>query len=94
MEDYQHLRFFSESNLQHIKDVCLVLCSLPKSLNTLFNHTHTDRPLAASVISDVSLPCSEMNACHRDLATLSEDVFNFIFKVHKQQCLNVLQFAR
>lgn len=39
-EVYQHLRFHSDSNLQHIKDVWFVLCSLLKSLNTLFNHIH------------------------------------------------------
>lgn len=65
IEVYQHLRRRSESNLQHIKDVWLVLCSLLQSLNTLFNHTHTHRnkPLAASVLSAVSVPRSKVNAC-------------------------------
>ncbi len=76
IEVYEHLCFHSESNLQHIKGVWLVLCSLLKSLNTLFNHTHkhtqthththTHTSLAASA---VSVPRSKMNACQRDAVT-------------------------
>lgn len=48
----------SESNIYHIKDVWLVLCSFLKSLNTLFNHASTH--LAASPLSAMSVPQSEI----------------------------------